>query len=191
MRFVSLDRWPRRPTQNRKSGYGFRAAYSETLKKLETELHLIGAYNILLQVDIPASKIRQDGSPYANAPEPYEPGVILSFDSEHGSLSYACDTYDLWKANLRAIVLTLEALRAVGRWGASTHGEQYKGYTAIPADHASDAMTTEDARSLLQRHGGYREAVLSLHPDHGGSPEEFMRVQRAKEVLQSAGVAVP
>src|SRR5579863_10251967 len=50
-------------------------------------------------------------------------GIILTFNSKHGPLSYPCDKYSNWQANLRAIALSLEALRAVDRYGV-THPEK-------------------------------------------------------------------
>lgn len=46
---------------------------------------------------------------------------------EHGRAVFATDQYEKWEHNVRAIALTLEALRAVDRYGA-TQGRQYAGF---------------------------------------------------------------
>jgi hypothetical protein len=128
------------------------------------------------------------------------PGIVLSFDSKHGALSYPCDTFDRWEDNLRAIALALEALRKVDRYGVTAHGEQYRGFmaieaTAAPAEFASAdaafaflealvdgwARRDEPARLL-------RGAMRLTHPDHGGRAADFQRVSLAEAKLREAGL---
>lgn len=57
------------------------------------------------------------------------------------------------------------------------------------------ALTRSDARAFLHHHTGlpldttaeeaaaYRAAAFKLHPDRGGSAEEFKRLQQAKDAL--------
>lgn len=47
-------------------------------------------------------------------------------------LVFATDAYALWEHNVRAIALTLEALRAVDRYG-TTGGRQYAGFRQLQA----------------------------------------------------------
>lgn len=126
-------------------------------------------------------EIRLDGRPRANA-RPRTPAVRISFESRHGSLTYATDRFDDWRDNLRAIALSLEALRAVDRYGVNKGGEQYLGFMALGAGSSE----VEAARALIDSYGGDREALKKTHPDHGGSHEAFIAVQRAREVLAGA-----
>lgn len=64
-----------------------------------------------LQIALREQDFRVDGLLRAAA-RPEHPGVVLAIDSQHGPLSYPCDKFTLWRDNLRAIVLGLEALRA-------------------------------------------------------------------------------
>ena len=41
------------------------------------------------------------------------------------------DQYDHWHANLRGIVLSMEALRGVDRWGATKRKQQYAGFQKL------------------------------------------------------------
>ena len=75
------------------------------------------------------------------------PRVVVSFDSCHGPLRYQCDRFTTtragtkaWHANVRAIALGLEALRKVDRYGIAGSGEQYRGWTALPAAFAAGAV---------------------------------------------------
>jgi hypothetical protein len=61
-----------------------------------------------------------------------------------------CDKYTDWEANIRAIALTLEHLRAVERYGATTEKqEQYTGWLRLPAAGATDEAA-ECAKILIQ-----------------------------------------
>ena len=82
--------------------------------------------------------------------------------------------------NVRAIALSLEALRAVDRYGVSKRGEQYAGWKQLTT---GDSMSQAEARDLLASYGGETEALKKTHPDTGGDVESFRKVQRAREVL--------
>lgn len=206
MNFRPLTQWPRPNTKNRRGGT-FRVGYVATLKLLESEIDKVGGRNAVLQAGFAREDIRNDGFPRAKA-RPAHPGIVVSFESRHGSLMFACDTFEDWEDNLRAVALTLENLRAVERYGATKHGEQYTGYVAIPAKDASNGFhsaeeaarfimaaagvngeprnffnDTEDARAAI-----IRKAAANMHPDSGGSHEQFVKLQSAKKLLE-AGVA--
>lgn len=187
----------------------FSASWSSTLEQLRKELEHLKATDVVLEIDVKPGNIRQDGMMRADA-KVNHPGVRLSFQTrEHGALSRTCDTYNAcwdmspWQANVRAIVLTLEALRAVDRYGASS-GEQYVGFRALGAGSgatpmgATAAMTATEAREVLEQHSGivvgasgsnsearaYRIARGKTHPDrHGGDQTEWDRVAEAAKVL--------
>jgi hypothetical protein len=208
--FRPIQQWPgrRTPWSERRTTYQFKAGWSSTQELLERELRLLDARTVVLQLDLPERKIRRDGLPYAHA-RPGHPGVILSFESRHGPLSFANDTYHDWEINLRTIALTLEALRSVDRYGATKGGQQYTGWQAIsPPAPPAEPMTVEQAarfiaeqhpladpdrvRQILQDEGGarercYRIAARRLHPDAGGSHEAFTRLQEAKRILDEHG----
>lgn len=190
--FRPIDEWPGEKTKVRKRSM-FTAPFPKTLDLLERELGYLRAKNIVIQAAVALHEIRNDGMMRAGA-RPTWPGVILSFSSKHGDLSYPCDTYDDWTANVRAIGLALEALRSVDRYGVTRRAEQYKGWARLTG---SLAMTPQEAAGVLLRASGstetklmranveavYRAACAATHPDTGGKPEDFKRVQRAKEVI--------
>lgn len=75
---------------------------------------MLRAKDIVLQMEITDADIRNDGWIHANA-RPKGPGVILSFDSKHGPLSYPC-TFGDWQTNVRA---SRSPLRRSGKWTAT------------------------------------------------------------------------
>lgn len=203
-----LGQWtgPRTPHEFRRGGAQFRAAWNSTLELLGRETDQLGAHFVVLQVDVRAGEIRRDGMLRADARVDF-PGVRVSFDSHHGPLTYATDTYTSWRANVRAIALALQALRAVDRYGVSKRGEQYRGWAAIEAGPGEQMSADQAARLLAAAGGGtpgeilhdpiarrraHRAAVRKHHPDalaaaaadeQAAAAELFRRVQAAKELL--------
>jgi hypothetical protein len=193
--FRPLENWPWPRTKNRKRSQ-FKAGYNDTLKLLERELGYLQARNVVIQADCEERMIRQDGMFRADA-RLRSPCIVLAFDSKHGPLSYPCDTYLNWDCNLRAIALSLEALRSVDRYGVTKRAEQYQGWAKLPAPGQATPMTPQQAAGILQQAAGvpvgslarsefeevYRRACATTHPDVGGDAEWFKRVQAAKDVL--------
>lgn len=177
----------------------FKTNYSRTLELLERELASLEAKQIVIQIDLPESKIRRDGLPRTDAYPNYQ-GVILAFGSKYGSLKYATDVFDRWKDNMRAIALGLEALRKVDRYGITKRGEQYTGWKQLssgPQSSVSDTATAaefiakycedtaagEIANNMRSYRKAYRQAAMKLHPDKGGDQFDFCELQKAKEII--------
>lgn len=196
MEAVTADRRPPR----------FKAAWSDTQALLVREAEMLGADLVVVQIDVTEQDLRRDGMIRANARIAF-PGVRVSFKSRHGPLTYATDAYEAqwsgdmpgWQANVRAIALSLEALRAVDRHGVTRKGEQYRGFTAL-TQTANGRMTREEAANLIASGlDGYTaaqllydpEAIQSAHrtltrrhhPDRGGDPDLFARINLARDVL--------
>jgi hypothetical protein len=197
-RFRPIDKWPGIPTPSyHRKRSTFSAGYQKTLNELEGELNKLRAKNIVIQIALDLSDIRNDGWPRSSA-RPKSPGVIVSCETTKGPLSFPCDRFTVWEDNLRAIAKSLEALRTVDRYGVTRNNEQYKGWTQLPAD-PNGSMLINEAAEFLSSHSGfevsaitaeeglflaaYREAARKLHPDAGGSHDAFVRLQKAKVVL--------
>ncbi len=198
-----LGPWIGPVTRNRQPAHRFRAAWQDTLDLIGKETAALGARVVVIQVDVAEGDLRRDGMLRANAKVGF-PGVRVSFDSRHGPLTYATDTYTEWRANVRAIALSLQALRAVDRYGVSKSGEQYRGWAAIESG-SEPLMSDAAARFIAQQAGGgfepadvlgdlevraraYRAAARRLHPDAGGDPEDFKRLGAARRLLdETAG----
>ena len=176
---------------------------SRTLVDLTRELEKLRAKDAELLVAIDPSKFTVAGKPYANAKAEH-PGVILSFEiPQVGKVSYPCDKYTRWEDNLRAIVLSLEALRLVDRHGVTRRGEQYRGFLAIEAvpsgEWASSELAAEFIRSYIAGRGvttimqdlGFqvKQAKRLSHPDMpDGDAEIFRKVMTAEKRLREAGL---
>lgn len=213
MRYIirPLGPWLDPVTENRRSASAFRASWEDTLALLSYEVELLGGDDIVLQVDVQDAELRRDGMLRTNAVVKF-PGVRVSFTSMHGPLTYATDAYEVrwsggltsWQANVRAIALGLGSLRAVDRYGISSRGQQYTGWTAISSRPAE--MSREQAAefvahwsgvpkltgtSLLSGEGAedrlraaYRMAAKRAHPDLTRDDGDTMaRLNIARDLL--------
>lgn len=200
--FRPLDKWPGEPTPSwdRKNS-PFKANYNATLDLLEHELDELGATNIVIECQVQREQIRNDGWLKSTAAVA-GPAVILSFTRNKDTYRYPCDTFTTMQANVRAIALALEALRKIDRYGVTSRGEQYQGFKQLPpgSEAPREKMTVREAAAFINKifpgvsadvivsarswaETALREAQKQLHPDAGGSHDEFVRLQQAGEVL--------
>lgn len=169
-----LPTWPHpvTPADRRRSRWTFKASWSDTLRLLEDELWRIDGRNVVIGIGLREGDVRKDGLPRADARPVSHPGVELTFDSRFGRLTYATDAHELWQHNVRAIALSLQALRAVDRYGVSRRGEQYAGWAQL----AAGGPDADRGRVLVERAGSLREALRRHHPDQGGQQADFVDV---------------
>lgn len=186
----------------------FRVVWSKALDHLEREIDQLKGHDVALAVDV--ANVRRDlnnnGTLRADA-NVLSPRIILSFTAGDSRLSFPCDTYkdaklmQPWQANVYAVALTLERLRDIERYGASSL-KQYEGFKALPASTAPK-MTAEDAAIALEEYANgisahrilfdkdaaklaARGARASTHPDrNGGDGRWWNRAQAAVSVLSS------
>lgn len=176
--------WLRPAGQRRRSQ--FTASWTSTLDLLEREIDMLRGRDVIMEIDVAESQIRNDGMVKAGSRIDC-PAVVIAFESKHGPLLYRCDVYNAvawqarsqepWQANVRAIAMTLEALRAVERYGASETGEQYRGYKALPSGsgEAASHMTKDEAVRIIGDLVGVGLGWV-LTPDR----DKIMRVAKAK-----------
>jgi hypothetical protein len=102
-----------------------------------------------------------------------------------------------WRENVRGIALTLEALRAVDRYGAVHTDEQYQGFRAIDAAPPTKFGSADEAMRWLHGRTGhawntakdaYRAAAREMHPDVGGDPTEWARLDEARQLMEREGI---
>ena len=156
------------------------------------QLGLLGADDVVISSN---KMTRQDGLPYAKQREPEDSGVAVYFDLDGEQQCIPCDKWDNTAQNLRAIALTVEALRGIERWGAKEMvNAAFRGFKALPAQAIVTPYTAKLWHEVLEVlpnaspeviKAAYRQKIRVAHPDHGGSTAAFQEVQRA---LQEAGI---
>lgn len=202
-----LGQWTDPVTIFRKPSSVFRASWDDTLTLLRDEAeHLDAVFPIVIQVDVTELDLRQDGMLRTRA-RVGSPGVVVSFRSKHGPLRYATDAYEQsyvsslpgWQANVRAIALSLTALRAVDRYGVTKTGQQYAGWRAIEAGNGTAFASADAALAWMAARAGdgrgmtprelYRLLARVMHPDAIGSvPADWERLDAARQLLTAAGM---
>lgn len=185
----------------------FGAPWTNTKDELRRELVALRAHQVVLELDVAETQIRDDGQLRART-RVYSPAVRLLAETKQGPLTLATDEFDGpgdvgWHSNVRAIVRTLEALRMIDRYGVQ-RGAQYAGYRAIGAGSSSPppAMPPDEAALILVSESGvtdvdlaevranaelrralYRKGATRLHPDTGGDVGRWLRLQQARDLL--------
>lgn len=203
-RFVFLEKPDRLPMMASQ----FRVPYSRVLSHLERELRTIHATSITVFAGF--RQVRQDGWPYSSA-RPEHPAVKLQFGSGPDTLLFAASRYRSFEDNLRAIALTLEALRAVERYSV-VKGEQYLGFKQIASPQTAlrqdvsryaaaarlalladcqplELLSAADRGDRDKVKAAYRLAVAKVHPDRGGAQEAFVKVKEAFDLLMTGNPA--
>lgn len=186
--------WPdAQPRATSRKDSKFKIGFGESLRRVLSELKLLGARNVIVSSNIPT---RLDGLPYANVAEPKDPGIAVWFDrtvrGERKPFVIACDTYRRTRENMRAIAATVEALRTIDRHGASTMLEQaFTGFAALPPANATRpwwqvlGVPTNATESQVQ--DAYRELSRIHHPDvAGGSLDRMSEINVAYEQAKKA-----
>lgn len=203
VRFKPLSTWPgtATPAHRRKKG-GFSLGWNKILDSLERELTHLAASSTVIEGYFRDDHLRLDGWPKAGV-SPSQPGVVLSFTSKHGALRIPCDYFIRYEDNLRAIALHLERLRLAAQFGIAQHGEQYKGWKALPPAgesivdatiYAAARVVTELAGWPPDKHVGvkldadlyreaYKVAARNAHPDTGAPRAKWDLLVGAKLIL--------
>lgn len=183
--FRPLENWSGPKYRTRKDA-AFRSSWSSTLDLLGSELAKLRARQIVIEADVSAEEIRQDGMLRANA-RPETPRIRLSFDSwtSKGPLSFPCDSYRAWQDNVRAIALSLECLRSVDRYGVTRGTEQYQGWLANLALLSGWHLDGEPLVAVrVDLAGAVKAARVRWHPDkHGGDDRIAREVNALAERL--------
>lgn len=128
------DGWRRTPVDERKPSrffYGF----TDSLSSVLDEFRKIGAENVVVTSDLPT---RRDGRPYASGrAETGDSGIAVWFVLQGQERVWACDRWRTHADNLRAIALSVEAIRGLDRWGAGdVIARAFHGFNALPPGDA-------------------------------------------------------
>lgn len=176
------DGWPRSKTRKRATQFADWTVYTAT-ERLKNELRLLGASAVIVSSSIP---LRRDGLPLSKPPVDGDPGVAVYFVRRGTPQCIAIDRYTDVADNIRAITLTIEAMRAIERHGgAEILDRTFEGFAALPAPSPEpDWRTVLGAKNLTEAEARYRELAKTHHPDAGGDADEMARINAAIEAAR-------
>jgi hypothetical protein len=180
--FRAMPAWPYPERPRRFAQY--RVGYDRTLRDLEREIKLLDGSDVVVGVVGNPREVRRDGMLRSDARLAYE-GIEVSFSVPDGRrLVFHTDVHrggaTSWQDNLRAIVLGLEALRAVERYGITEGiGQQYAGFAQLE----SGGPSIDRGKRLVEQAGSIREALRRHHPDNGGQQGDFIDVQAYRQAV--------
>lgn len=183
------DGWKRTPVHRRTAHQQFKNTFAKYRDDLMREVGRLGGQKPILSTNV---ALRNDGLPYATQSEPSDPGVALYFKYKGKDMCFAADQFRYCRQNMRAIDLTIKAIRAIERYGASDMMERaFRGFTAIPEFTGEpwrtvfgfSATETVDADVV---DSAFRKLAMTDHPDHGGTNEAFQRILNARNDARRA-----
>ncbi|MFJ6416513.1 J domain-containing protein [Paeniglutamicibacter sp. NPDC091659] len=153
---------------------------------LVKELQLMGSDGFVISSNV---EVRRDGLPYSGQKPPDDAGVVLYFQRKSVDIAISCDAWATADANLRAIGLTIEAIRGMERWGTEEMVDRaFVGFKALPertivtpyqARLWYDVLEVSPTASPQIIKAAYRQQLLKHHPDQGGELAAFNEVQKA------------
>jgi hypothetical protein len=176
------DGWPR--TQYPERNYRYKVGATKARDELADELNRLNARDFVISSNVALRKT--DGLPLANQRIPQDPGVAVYWtDREGRPWSLACDVWDQVKHNMRAIYYAVAGIRQIERSGASQLLERaYRGFNALPSEGSGwwrEELGLDGSPTRMVVEERYRELARQRHPDHGGSQEAMVRLNRARE----------
>lgn len=179
------DRQPRKGAGQRRPG-PFKVTLGVARDELMRELKLLGAKDIVITSNVPT---RRDGLPYADAREPRDPGVAVYFERRGRPFVFACDTFTRFLQNLRAVGMTIAALRAIQRYGATEMLEQaFTGFAALPPAGREvpwwEVLGVPPNATPEQIATAHRELAMIHHPDRGGDPTRMAEINAARDAAR-------
>ena len=176
--------WPqdRKRTQARKRERSpFGVNFGVACDRLLNELRKMGARYAVISSNVPGYERQGVWRPYADSGQPDDPAVAVYFDLDGDAICLCCDQWKKVVDNVRAIGLTVEAMRGLERWGAAERKRAFQGFKALPAS-GDDWRTvlgiagSPDLGAVKQK---YRQLAAAAHPDQGGNPHEMSRINQA------------
>lgn len=171
--------WPITPAISRVRNPSFKCDVPQALRQLEKEIRLLGGQNLVLSSNYTLGDQR-----------PKEPGVVAYFQYEKTPVAIPCDRWAVIEHNIRAIALTIEAMRGMERWGAKHMIKaMFTGFKQLPASANGRrpwwqvfgliAQPVKNDATCDTIRAEFNRLAKLHHPDVGGSHSEMIEVNEA------------
>lgn len=170
--------WPR--AKGRRSA-AFKVDYDKAVKELGYEIERLGGRYALLSTNI---ELTIDGRPRRDRRDPNDTGVAVYFELKGKQKVFACDIFYRVKDNIRAISLTIAALRSIDRYGASGMLERaLSAFEALPAPKSCwEILGVRQGAPADVIEQAFRRLAVQHHPDKaGGSTAKMAELNHARD----------
>lgn len=158
--------------------------FTRIRQDLVDELYRLGVVDIIVSTN---ARTTAFGTPRGDE-SPSDPGVAVYFTRKGKRLCLSCDRWSTVRQNIKAITMSIEAIRGLERWGSSDMVERaFTGFAQLPPptipqrpwrevfsvgpnDHLNeDAINTR-----------FRALSRIAHPDAGGSHDAMSELNAAR-----------
>ncbi len=178
--------WPAGYKRTQQRGHSqFKQTMEKAQQFLHKELERLKASAIIVSSNIP---VRNDGMFYTDWMKRKidDPGVAVYFKHKGKDRVLCCDTYSYVWENTYAIGKTIEALRAIDRYGVADFLDRaFTGFTALPESIVTDykpwyqVLQVPESANEFEIKVAYRQLCKIHHPDMGGDAGEFQKLTAA------------
>jgi hypothetical protein len=165
-----------------RSASRFKAPLSKSYNFLVEEIRRIGGEGVVITCNLP---LKSDGS-FRLDRDPVDPGAAVYFRRDQKDVVFACDQFDTIRENLYAIAKTIEAMRAIERYGAAELlNRAFTGFLGLPAvasegEDCWKVLGLAPMSSLAAVRAVHRDLSRKLHAGNASDPE-FMRINVARD----------
>jgi hypothetical protein len=183
--------WPegyKRTPESARLKSRFMTSMDRAQRELRRQIDLLGAQDLIVSTNIP---VRNDGLLYTDwmRRKIDDPGVAIYFVLSGEQQCLCCDNYPTIWENIYALAKGVEALRGIERWGISEFMKRaFTGFKALPSSDDNkpwwEILGVNKTSAAETIKNAYRKKAMECHPDKGGTPEKFQRIQRAYEESQ-------
>lgn len=187
--------WPAAyPRTNRPQPGRFSTSFAVARDQIIREIKLLGGRDLIISTNIP---VKNDGMPYASFRKPDDAGVAVYFMFKGNQVAFACDKWQKIEDNMQGIRKTIESIRGIERWGVSDMlNRTFQGFKALPEGGSASAENPNGSRwwAILgvdrsddfgTVKAAWRYKCKVHHPDNGGDPEKFDKIQAAWREYQN------
>jgi hypothetical protein len=178
--------WPHgRPRAHCRERSQFKTTPGAAVQDVRREVRMLGGKDLVISTNI---ELRKDGFPRADRSPPIDRGVAIYFKLKGKPMSFACDRWDRVEHNMRAIALTIGALRGIERWGSGSMVEQaFTGFAALPApEQPWQVLGVKHNAAREEIDDAYRRLASQHHPDRpGGDEHQMARINAARDAMNS------
>lgn len=181
--------WPiSRPRTQRRERAVFKVIMGRSIRDIQDEVRMLGGRSLVISTNMP---LRMDGMPTSARRLIADPGAAAYFVYKGRAVCFACDRWDSLEGNLRAISLTINALRGIARWGTGDMvAAAFTGFAALPSPEQFNTphgiLGVEANATAAEIEYAYRRLAQQMHPDKGGSDAGMARINAARDAMLGA-----